>query len=165
MAGFANRHRRDLSFSVGDRVWLSSRFLPVKSTARKLSALFAGPFEIVQKVGPVAYRLQLPGDWQIHDVFHVSQPKGSVGDVHGESGIDIEGNVEFEIESILDSRVVRGQKQYLVKWLGYNDFENSWVKAQDMGNAQELVQQFEQHVLPRQSRTRRGGGVRPASSP
>ena len=110
MAGFANRHRRDLSFSVGDRVWLSTRYLPAKGTARKLSALFAGPFVILQQVGPVAYRLQLPVDWQIHDVFHVSQLKGSVGDVSGESGIDIEGNVEFKIERILQSRIVRGQK-------------------------------------------------------
>ena len=156
----ADRHRRDLSFAVGDRVWLSTRFLPVKGTARKLSALFAGPFSVVQKVGNVAYRLQLPVDWQIHDVFHVSQLKGSVGDVNGESGIEIEGQTEFEIERILQSRVVRNRKEYLVKWKGYNDFENSWVKAHDMGNAQELVQQFESSFLPRQSRTRRGGGVR-----
>ena len=162
MVAQTDRHRRDLSFAVGDKVWLSTRYLPVKGTARKLSALWAGPFVILFRVGNVAYRLQLPTDWQVHDVFHVSQLKGSVGNVTGESGIDIEGNVEYEIERILQSRIVRGQKESLVKWLGYNDFENSWVKSRDMGNAQQLVQQFEQNdFLPRQSRTRRGGGVRP----
>ena len=57
MAASADRHRRDLSFAVGDKVWLSTRFLPVKGTARKLSALWAGPFDIVTRVGSVAYRL------------------------------------------------------------------------------------------------------------
>ena len=57
MAASADRHRRDLSFAVGDKVWLSTRFLPVKGTARKLSALWAGPFDIVARVGSVAYRL------------------------------------------------------------------------------------------------------------
>ena len=164
MVAQADRHRRDLSFAVGDKVWLSTRYLPVKGTARKLSALWAGPFVILSRVGNVAYRLQLPTDWQVHDVFHVSQLKGSVGDVTGESGIDIEGQIEYEIERILQSRIVRNRKEYLIKWKGYNDFENSWVKAHDMGNAQELVRQFESNVfLPRQSRTRRGGGVRPSS--
>ena len=165
MAGTADRHRRDLSFAVGDKVWLSTRFLPVKGTARKLSALWAGPFVVLARVGNVAYRLQLPVDWRVHDVFHVSQLKGSVGDVVGEAGIQIDDQVEFEIERILQSRVVRNRKQYLVKWLGYNDFENSWVDAKDMGNAQELVRQFEQSVvLPGKSRTRRGSGVRPTST-
>ena len=45
------------------------------------------------------------------------------------------GDVEFEIERILDSRVARGSKQYLVKWKGYADYDNSWVAEQEMGNA------------------------------
>ena len=57
MAGTADRHRRDLSFAIGDKVWLSTRFLPVKGTARKLSALWAGPCVVLARVGNVAYRL------------------------------------------------------------------------------------------------------------
>ena len=106
MVAQTDRHRRDLSFAIGDKVWLSTRYLPVKGTARKLSALWAGPFVILSRVGNVAYRLQLPTDWQVHEVFHVSQLKGSVGDVTGESGIDIEGQIEYEIERILQSRIV-----------------------------------------------------------
>ena len=44
--------------------------------------------------------------------------------------------MEYEIEKVLDSRLVCGRKEYLVKWKGYGDYENSWVKAVDMGNAQ-----------------------------
>ncbi len=57
MAASADRHRRDLSFDIGARVWLSTRYLPVKGTARKLSALWAGPFVVLSRIGSVAYRL------------------------------------------------------------------------------------------------------------
>ncbi len=52
-----------------------------------------------------------------------------------EASIDVDGNEEYEIERILECRDVRGSREYLVKWKGYGDFENSWVKAVDMGNA------------------------------
>ena len=45
------------------------------------------------------------------------------------------GDVEFEVERILESRVIRGSRQFLVKWKGYADYDNSWVNEQDMGNA------------------------------
>ena len=57
MVDTADRHRRDLSFATGDKVWLSTRFLPVKGTARKLSALWAGLFVVLSRVGNVAYKL------------------------------------------------------------------------------------------------------------
>ena len=84
MADLANRRRRDMSFEIGSQVWLSTKYLPLKSISRKLAALWAGPFEIVGCVGNVAYRLKLPADWNIHNVFHVSQLKSVVGEVYGE---------------------------------------------------------------------------------
>ena len=44
----------------------------MRGTSRKLSALWAGPFRVAAKVNDVAFRLELPPDWHIHDVFHVS---------------------------------------------------------------------------------------------
>ena len=57
MSEVANQHRRKLSFVEGERVWLSTRYLPVKGTSRKLSVLWAGPFVVLSRVGPVAYKL------------------------------------------------------------------------------------------------------------
>jgi hypothetical protein len=81
MARMANRARRELSFAVGDRVWLSTKNLPLRTGTRKLASIWAGLYLITAVVGDYAYRLELPIDWLIHDVFHVSQLKPVVGDM------------------------------------------------------------------------------------
>jgi ribosomal protein L21E len=74
--GYADAHRVDHSYEVGDRVFL--RVKPLKSSIKfekgaKLSPRFVGPFEIVERKRPVAYRLALPDSLRrMHDVFHVS---------------------------------------------------------------------------------------------
>jgi hypothetical protein len=108
MARMANRARRELSFAVGDRVWLSTKNLPLRTGTRKLASIWAGPYLITGVVGDVAYRLELPIDWLIHDVFHVSQLKPVVGDVQRETELLVDGELEYEIEKILDMRDVRG---------------------------------------------------------
>jgi len=74
---YADTRRKPLTFEAGDHVFL--RVSPLKGSLRfgqkgKLSPRYVGPFEVLQSVGPVAYRLALPPTLQgIHDVFHVSQ--------------------------------------------------------------------------------------------
>ena len=47
MADMANRHRRDVTFVEGQKVWLSTKYLPLKVLSRKLAALWAGPFSVL----------------------------------------------------------------------------------------------------------------------
>ncbi|KAG8486371.1 hypothetical protein CXB51_019815 [Gossypium anomalum] len=73
---YTDLKRRDIEYPVGDRVFL--KVSPWKKVLRfgkkgKLSPRFIGPYEIVERVGPVAYRLALPPELEkIHNVFHVS---------------------------------------------------------------------------------------------
>ena len=73
---YTDNRRRDLEFEVGDKVFL--KVLPRKGLIRqrkwgKLGPRYVGPFEVLQQVGQLAYRLQLPTSLGgIHDVFHVS---------------------------------------------------------------------------------------------
>ncbi|GKF18672.1 hypothetical protein Tco_0063590 [Tanacetum coccineum] len=75
----ADRKRKPLEFSVGDYVLL--KVSPCKGVVRfgkkeKLALRFVVPFEIIEKVGPVAYRLDFPKELDgVHDTFHVSNLK------------------------------------------------------------------------------------------
>ena len=68
--------RRPLEFEVGDHVFLN--VMPKRGVVRsdkrgKLSPRFIGPFEILERIGVVAYRLALPPNMSgVHEVFHVS---------------------------------------------------------------------------------------------
>lgn len=76
MKAFADQNRTDLEFSVGDQVLLKLQPYTQSSVANrpypKISNKFFGPYTIVEKIGPVAYRLELPPDSMVHSVFHVS---------------------------------------------------------------------------------------------
>ncbi|GJY86368.1 putative reverse transcriptase domain-containing protein [Tanacetum coccineum] len=83
---YADNRQKPLEFSVGDKVLL--KVSPWKCVVRfgkrsKLSLRYVGPFEIVEQVGPVAYRLRLPQELVgIHDTFHVSNLKKFLVDVN-----------------------------------------------------------------------------------
>ncbi|GKC07871.1 putative reverse transcriptase domain-containing protein [Tanacetum coccineum] len=81
---YANKRRKPLEFSVGDYVLL--KVSPWKGVVRfgkkgKLAPRFVGPFEIIEIVGPVAYRLDLLEELNdVHDTFHVSNLKKCLAD-------------------------------------------------------------------------------------
>ncbi|KAJ0918249.1 putative nucleotidyltransferase, Ribonuclease H [Helianthus annuus] len=81
---YANNRRKPLEFQVGDKVLL--KVSPWKGIFRfikrgKLSPRFVGPFEIIRRIGPVAYQLQLPEEMTgIHDVFYVCNLKKCLAD-------------------------------------------------------------------------------------
>jgi hypothetical protein len=74
---YADKRRRDLSFKVGDFVYL--KVSPMRVTQRfkvrgKLVPRYVGPFQIIDRKGEVAYQLELPPQLSnVHNVFHISQ--------------------------------------------------------------------------------------------
>nr|GEX02051.1 putative reverse transcriptase domain-containing protein [Tanacetum cinerariifolium] len=83
---YADKRRKSVEFSVGDKVLL--KVSPRKGMVRfgkrsKLSPRYVRPFEIVKRVGPVAYRLRLPQELVgVHDTFHVSNLKKCLADIN-----------------------------------------------------------------------------------
>ena len=132
-------HRRFLEFEVGDHVFL--RVSPWKGVIRfgrggKLSPRFIGPFEILDRVGKVAYRLALPPALSgVHDVFHVSQLRRYIRDdrhVIDHSELSIRPDMSFEARpiSILDRRenVLKNKTIRLVRvgWNPQSPGESTW---------------------------------------
>jgi hypothetical protein len=76
---YANKRHQPLQFEAGDRVYL--KVSPMKGVKRigvtgKLSPRYIGPFQILEKCGKVAYKLELPPSLAgVHDIYHVSQLK------------------------------------------------------------------------------------------
>ena len=138
------RHQ-PLEFEVGDHAFL--KVMPKRGVVRfgkrgKLSPRFIGPFEILERVGTVAYRLALPPSMSgVHEVFHVSMLRKYTPDpAHvmdwGEIEVDIDGTFEEGPVCILDSRgqVLRRKtvRQVRVLWRHYGLEESTWEREDTM---------------------------------
>jgi hypothetical protein len=156
-AHHANKKRRHVTFNAGDQVWLSTTNLNLGDRARKLTPKYTGPFVIEEVKSPVTYKLTLPPSLsRIHNVFHSSQLKPYYmddGQYVGRPRISrpppdiIGGEEEWEVERILDHRTRRVNRrivvEYLVKWRGYPDSDNSWEPASNV-HADDLVRDYQQ---------------------
>jgi len=158
-AKYADEKRRECQFEVGERVMLSSENISLETrkgkSCRKLQHKYLGPFEIIQRVSPVAYKLKLPAELRIHPVFHVSRLRKFHEDPFHRTPpppppVQTEQGEEYEVEEILDQREKKtGKKtkiEYLVKWLGYPDFEATWEPMENLQNAQEKLKEFKRKV-------------------
>ena len=126
---YADVRRQPLEFEVGDHVFLKvmlKRGVVRFGKRGKLLPRFVGPFEILEKVGTVAYRLALPPSMSgVHEVFHVSMlSKYTPDPAHvvdwGQIEVDTDGTFEEGLVCIVDSRdqVLRHKTMRLVRVLG-----------------------------------------------
>jgi len=142
---YQDNRRRDLEFEVGDLVYL--KVSPMKGVIRfgkkgKLSPRYVGPYRVLQRIGSVAYDIELPNDLaKVHPVFHVSMLRKFIGDANSIVPLDdvaIQEDLTYEevpIE-ILDRQVkkLRNKEIASVKVLWRNQKVESatWEAEEDM---------------------------------
>lgn len=138
MKTYADKNRVEREFSVGDQVLLKLQPYAQQSVVNrpypKLSYKYFGPYTILERIGKVAYRLELPATAQVHPVFHVSQLKAftanytpvyqdlpAAPDLHAATPVPV---------AILQRRLVRkgnnAAPQILVKWAHLSDAMATW---------------------------------------
>ena len=135
---YADRNRRSHTFAAGQQVLLSTIHFRFQGKGKqKLYPKFVGPFLISHMVGPNAAELQLPSDFSIHNVFHVSLLRPFVS-----QGADLslsqippaapDGTPSATVATILahrDIRHCRGRptvREYLIRWHGLSPEHDSW---------------------------------------
>jgi hypothetical protein len=162
-ARFANEKRLEgPNWRTGKHVWLNKKNIKTRRPMKKLDHKNIGPFVIVKKVGTHAYRLNLPAEWKIHPVFHVSLLSDAHDDPFPERQVikpppvEIDGEEEFEVERVLDSRWRwRGKKswiEYLVEFIGLPDpSKYKWLPQEEILHVMDCVKDFHKE-FPKKSR-------------
>ncbi|MCO5579705.1 hypothetical protein L7F22_033564 [Adiantum nelumboides] len=135
---YTDKDRSERTFKLGDIVFL--RVKPKRSNLslgkfKKLSPRYCGPYEIVRVISDQAYKLRLPPNLKVHDVFHVSLLKPYVPnpdqilDVE-QIGVPAQGVLELQPDYILETRERklrnRSVIEHLVKWKDFPEKDVTW---------------------------------------
>ena len=129
-------------------VLLSTKNIGLQGT-NKLMPKYIGPFKIIGKIGELAYKLELPSNMRIHNVFHVAKLK----QFHDNGRIQppppaliVDGEEEYEVDYIIKHRDTKKGKstrrEYLVRWKGYGIEYDEYIPERDLRNAPGKVAEY-----------------------
>ena len=147
---YADTKRKEVTYEVGDKAYL--RVSPLRGVKRfgvkgKLAPRFVGPYRVLERMGEVAYKLELPeGLSGVHDVFHVSQLKKChaemadipLRDIVPLEAIQLESDLTYEEKPVkileFASRVTRSKviKFCKVQWSHHTEEEATWEREEDL---------------------------------
>ncbi|KAL0322385.1 UNVERIFIED_CONTAM: Transposon Tf2-11 polyprotein [Sesamum calycinum] len=142
---YADKHRREMKYEVGEKNFL--KVSPWRGILRfgkqgKLSPRYIGPYEILERVGPLAYRLALPAELsQIHDVFQVSMLRRYRSDpshILREPEIEVSEGLTYVEEpiEILDRSIKKLRNKEIpmvkVRWSHHSPREATWEVEENM---------------------------------
>ena len=151
-------------FKEGDLVLINPHSLDLlqkeKGRGRKLLMKYDGPFEIMHKISPVAYRLRLPVSYGIHPVLNIahlelyksSPPEFGKRPKRRMNREDFEDKPEMEVEKIIAekwkvSKGGRRIKQYRIRFVGLGPEEDEWKTRQGLRNAPDLMADWERRII------------------
>jgi hypothetical protein len=151
-ARWYNTKRSEQHFAEGDQVLLRAKNLLSTRPSKKFDARYLGPFVVTQKVGKLAYRLELPPSMdRVHPVFNVAllepwrEPLASSGFRPGPVQVpeDTLPSDRYEVEGILGHRdtVARG-REYRVKWLGWSVENATWEPLENLDHCEQILEDY-----------------------
>ena len=154
MKRYVDRGRRETEvWKKGDRVLLSTKNLVFKERpTKKLTERYVGPYAIEEVVLSSAVKLRLPCLMRIHPVVNVSRIVKYKEQVKGQKKkegkpVEVEGVGEWEVEKILNKKKMSGIEKYLIRWKGFTAEGDTWERKENLKNAEELIEEFEQRGI------------------
>ena len=138
MKDYYDRLHQPMFFNVGDMVKLRLHkgYSVPGITSHKIGAQFVGPFKVIERIGRLAYRLQLPDNMRIHNVVSVAMLEPMpTGDPYQRrlpppGTVVVDGQTEYVVDKLINKRRIRKGRgwstQYLVRWKGYGPEGDTW---------------------------------------
>ena len=142
------QQRKHYAFKVGDKVWLQAKEIKIHIPSQKLGLKQLGPFEVMEVISEVDYRLKLPPVLKLHDVFHIDCLSPYQGnEVNGllpppPQPVGVEGEEEYEVDHVRDVRMFGKTLKFLVRWKGYGEGNDSWEPAKNLKNTPYTIDDF-----------------------
>jgi len=131
-------------FMVEERVYLRTNNIHIKQRSKKLNNKSIEPFKIKRNIKGISYKLDLLKGMRIHSVFHAFMLQCCNQSIPLQTiETPVEPNKEYQVENILEKRMISGKAHYLIKWKGYNTSENTWEPIENLSDCARTLQHFE----------------------
>lgn len=149
---YYDQGRRELILVPGDEALIDVRFMPLKDmpsrTKRSLWDKRQGPFKVLSARGNNAYELDLPPHWECSRVINVEhlekyhRSQRYEYELHHPPPDHVDGKPEWEVDAVVDVRKASGRREFLVKWVGYDDDDNTWEPEEFLNHAQAAIAEY-----------------------
>jgi hypothetical protein len=127
-------------------VWLMAKDIKIHQKTPKLGPRQLGLYKVLERIGDLDYCFELPSYLNLNPMFYVSclSPWHNNGLYKPPlpEHVVIQGKEEYEVNSIINSRVNRCQLQYFICWKGYSKGKNTWEPAKNLSYAKKAIAKF-----------------------
>jgi hypothetical protein len=153
---YVNRHRISTSdYQMKNQVWLSTKNIQIDRSSRKLDHKMIKSFKILKKRDN-SYKLDLSNEMNIHSIFHISLLRKNSQNlildqiISSSSSIIIDDEKEFDVEDIIDSRLIKRalnkRLQYKIRWIEHSS-NRKWYSIENFENAKEILTDYHQRYF------------------